>query len=107
MSDWEDEEATPVAKVQKYNRFNNERKNDDEWESDHGSEPQRSNNNRHSMDDAQNGANGTAFDVDPRNVGLVIGRAGATIREIERKFNVKLQIGIFLHRKIKNINKKS
>lgn len=34
-------------------------------------------------------------EIEPSNVGLVIGRGGSTIREITSTFNVKVDIGMF------------
>lgn len=76
MSDWEDDNCMAICN--NYQSVNEtDGKNEAGW-----NEPQSTNS-----DDA------ISFEIAQSNVGMVIGRGGSKIREIEEKYQVKLQIG--------------
>lgn len=77
MGDWDDgDNCMAVSNSSQPQNVQGFDKTDDQW----GAEPMKS-------EDA------ITFEVDHSNVGMVIGRGGSKIREIEEKFQVKLSIG--------------
>lgn len=105
MSDWGEEDNEPKPKL---TPATNKRvvSQDDDWDegpsnqyekhgrdrSTHrGSEGKRSNNNYMSSSDVQEDQ--LTFTVSKSSVGMIIGRGGSKIKELEQNFNVKLNIG--------------
>lgn len=79
MSDWEDEEQVVAV-----NRFSapSAAQEADEW-----------NGNFAGPEKSATANDAISFEIDSGSVGMVIGRGGAKIREIEEKFQVNLNIG--------------
>lgn len=89
MSDWEDDVPSP-----QYSRdFNsrNEWNGRDQSSDRHG--PTQSNDQR--RNDRFDGGEAISFEIDQKHVGMVIGRGGCKIKEIQEKYNVNLNIGKF------------
>lgn len=82
MSDWEEDwdQGVHAPTVQKVS-YNDKMVVDDNWEEMPKGQPQ---------DQSQSAR---SFQVEKRYVGIVIGRGGANIREIEGRFNVHMKIG--------------
>lgn len=95
MSDWE-EDPTPTSfsrqssdqnRSQKFKNFAQNNNGNDGWGDD---------GDKRSAPMHQNGSSdGLSFEVSRQQVGMVIGRQGATIKSIEQKYNVSLKIGKF------------
>lgn len=120
MSDWEDDDwnskpkTGPAPLVKSYaNEYDN-----NEWgdganhtvrhgrdrsvnRSDHDSGNKRRNNNY--MDSSNGQDERLSFTINKSNVGLVIGRGGSKIKELEQTFGVRLNIGkqTYFHYRIK------
>lgn len=101
MSDWEDEDSSSTtkltshtaAKFNKYDNRNGSNKDDDDdgWGDSNDVRPREMARDRNDNDRSTN--DGCSFEVERQHVGLVIGRSGATVREIQDRFNVNLKIG--------------
>lgn len=99
MSDWDDDEPQPARKVATHT-FRNSNQNGDDWDDESTSYQ---NTSRYS---GNNGNNDQQYDqitftISKSNVGLVIGRGGSKIKELENRYSVKLNISkciIFLLR---------
>lgn len=82
MDDWDDGDNCTTdsynSQPQNVQGFD---KTDDYW----GAEPMKL--------DSMNSGDAITFEVIHSNVGMVIGRGGSKIREIEERFQVKLSIG--------------
>lgn len=95
MSDWEDD-PTPTS-FSKHSSHQNRSQNcenfaqnnnvNDGWGDD--------GNNRPAPMHKNGSFDGLSFEVSRQQVGMVIGRQGATIKSIEQKYNVSLKIGKF------------
>lgn len=97
MSDWEDDQPVKTnATTQNNNTAYNIKKyapNTDAWDT---SDP-RQNSSRASYASSNKDDNGDrSFELDQRYVGIVIGRGGSNIREVEQRFNVRMKIGEYL-----------
>lgn len=102
MSDWDDDEWNEKPqKIPALAQYAAKR-NDDDW----GEEPKakqhvdnysRNGDNRRSsnayMDAGNDGGDQLSFTINKSNVGLVIGRGGSKIKELEQRYHVKLNIG--------------
>lgn len=81
MSDWEDDDNSghaPMVQKSSYNDRN--MMSNDNWDETPAKQ-------------YSSQAACRSFQVDKRHVGIVIGRGGANIREVEQRFNVKMKIG--------------
>lgn len=83
MGDWDDDNCMVVCNNIQSNNVQVTEDAGNDW----GNEP-----NPKSMD--SNDA--ISFEIDQSNVGMVIGKGGSKIREIEGRFAVQLQIGKFV-----------
>lgn len=116
MSDWEDDDRNdkprPHPSMAKYNipaddGWDEEpvSKRNDDYSSrkrDQSRDNGRSNNRY--MDGNDNGGDQMSFTINKSNVGLVIGRGGSKIKELEQTFHVRLNIGkaFFFHSEIQS-----
>lgn len=105
MSDWEDEE--PSAAFQNYSGSTNSisSRGGDNHRSDYnnrngrngrdqsGDRHNRGQSNDRWRNDRYDGGDAISFEIDHRHVGMVIGRGGCKIKEIQEKYNVNLNIG--------------
>lgn len=106
MSDWEDDDFDSKPKVTMPPLVNTKKYNNDEWDdeptshndqsgrhynsnrSDRGSDKRQNNNYMDSGQDEQ-----MSFTVNKSNVGLIIGRGGSKIKDLQQKHRVHLDIG--------------
>lgn len=99
MSDWDDIDSDPKPNTVSYPNYNDKyqksNNNDDGWGEDGQSQ------NRFSRQDTRS-SDGISFEVGKQHVGMVIGRRGATIKDIEQRFNVTLKIGKEVKKKKQN-----
>lgn len=110
MSDWEDDEpSVPVAVnfnsvAGSANSFashghDNRRRdcnNRNGWEGrDQSGDRHRAQSNDRRRNDRFDGGETIIFEIDQKHVGMVIGRGGCKIKEIQDKYNVNLNIGKF------------
>lgn len=96
MSDWEDDQAPTSSfsrhsshqnRSQTFEKFAQNNNVNDGWGNDGDKRPAPMH---------QNGSSdGLSFEVSRQQVGMVIGRQGATIKSIEQQYNVSLKIGKF------------
>lgn len=96
MSDWEDDQPVNTNATAQNSIYNNNQNiksyapTTDEWDT---SEP-RQNSSRASYASNYRDDNGDrSFELDQRFVGIVIGRGGSNIRDVEQRFNVRMKIG--------------
>lgn len=94
MSDWEDEQPLNTnAPAQNNNMVHNVKKyapKADDWDaSEHRQNSSRANYASNNKDDHGD----RSFELDQRHVGIVIGRGGSNIRDVEQRFNVRMKIG--------------
>lgn len=87
MSDWEDDEPQP-AKMATHS-YRNTNQNGGDWD-DQSTSYQ--NTSRYSGNNDQQ-CDQITFTISKSNVGLVIGRGGSKIKELENRYSVKLNIG--------------
>lgn len=87
MSDWDDDEPKPARKMATQS-FRNSNQNGD-WDDESTSYQ---NTSRYSGNNDQQ-CDQITFAISKSNVGLVIGRGGSKIKELENRYNVKLNIG--------------
>lgn len=112
MSDWEDDEpSVPVAvnfnsvagsanslsphgNDNRRREFNNR---SDGWggRNQSGDRQNRGQSNDRRRNERFDGGDEISFEIDHRHVGMVIGRGGCKIKEIQEKYNVNLNIGKF------------
>lgn len=94
MSDWDDE-CEPASKpASKPVSSNFKRQNNDDWDDEPTMMPERnrrSNNNY--TDHKSSGGEQIDVGVSQSSVGLIIGRGGSKIKELEQRYNVSLRIG--------------
>lgn len=103
MSDWEDEGWNDKPKPMPASAQNDRRGRDD-WDEEpmakrhddnYARKPEfrRSDNNHMDMDGGGGGGDQISFTISKSNVGMVIGRGGSKIKELEQRFQVRLNIG--------------
>lgn len=110
MSDWEDDDwANPKSNAPVVSTRSNAN-NANDWddgqarnssnhherrERDHSSNRNSDGRSNYSQRDRNDGQDEeVAFAINKSNVGLVIGRGGSKIKELEQKFHVRLNIGM-------------
>lgn len=95
MSDWDDDEpqsapTKPPPRAQYNTQYDNG------WNDEPASFQQNrrssGNNVGHYNDDDDQQSDQISFAIGKKDVGLVIGRGGSKIKELERKYNVRLEI---------------
>ena len=92
MSDWDDDNTTPV--YSSYNadsRHTSSSRWDNQERRDDGGSRNRDDRNGFSNSDGSQQT--LTIEVAKNKVGMVIGRGGSTVREIQDRFNVNVNIG--------------
>lgn len=82
MDDWDDEEPTFQPPKPK---FAGRQQADDDW----------GQNKQNASTDGK--FDDISFEIDRNRVGLVIGKGGSTIKDIEQRFNVSMKIGMYFN----------
>lgn len=96
MSDWEDDPTPTSFSNHKSHRNGSEKFKNFAQNNNNANDGWNGDGDTTSAPMHQNGSSdGLSFEVSRQQVGMVIGRQGATIKRIEQKYNVSLKIGKF------------
>lgn len=94
MSDWEDEEPQSARNTAPVSAQHRNQNGGGDWDDEPTSHQDRNHDRARYSGNHDQQSDQITFTINKSNVGLVIGRGGSKIKELERTYNVKLEIGM-------------